>query len=306
MEENKTEVRPNIYNVGKVILMSLVVFAHSSRMYSPQGAFKPVIESDMLAKISDLIYQFHMPTYMAITGSVFGFCIEKGKYQNYKEFAINKARRLLIPYYFFGIVIVIPVCMFTKVFKGNYFDLVIHNIVLGRDARHLWYVFALFWIFLVAGIPVIKRVFMSSKWMWVPFVITFLVYWFNPFPGLFSLANAAQYSVFFVTGICLNSFLKIEKMSKYKKMFNALCGFIVIGGGYLLVYNSFYSKIFGVLLPAFIGIVFIYAVGWLLVSLFYKRMSKELSAIRVITKELYGIYLFHPMIIYLSIAPQIF
>ncbi len=228
MEENKKDIRPAIYNVGKVILMSLVIFAHSSRMYSPQGAFTPALESDILAKISDLIYQFHMPAYMAVTGSVFGLCIERGKYQNYKEFVINKAKRLLIPYYFFGIVIVIPMCMFTKVFKSSYFELVIHNIILGRDARHLWYVFALFWIFLVAGVPRIKRIFMSVIWMWIPFVITLLVYWFNPFPGLFNIANAASYSIFFVTGICLNKFfLKIEGMFKYKEMVNALCCFII-------------------------------------------------------------------------------
>jgi len=61
--------------------MALVVIAHVTRRYTGLGVVTPSIHSNLLSKLTGFIYSFHMPLFICITGMVYGYCIEQGKYK---------------------------------------------------------------------------------------------------------------------------------------------------------------------------------------------------------------------------------
>ena len=78
-------------------------------MYTGTGVVIPYNASDGLNHLTNIIYSFHMPLYMSVSGMVYALCIhDYQKYQDTARFLKNKAVRLLIPYVFFGICYVNP------------------------------------------------------------------------------------------------------------------------------------------------------------------------------------------------------
>ena len=146
---NKKSNPSAVYNIVKFITVLLVVFAHSTRMYTSGGAFSPLNQSIILAKITDYIYIFHMPLFMFVSGAVYGLCIQQGKYEKKLDFIRNKAKRLLIPYYVFGLFYVAPVMCLTGLTNQGYFSYCFTGILRSLNSRHLWFLLALFIIFLL-------------------------------------------------------------------------------------------------------------------------------------------------------------
>ena len=105
-----TADKSNHYDAIKFVATFLVVLAHASRMYTGTGVVIPYNASDGLNHLTNIIYSFHMPLYMSVSGMVYALCIhDYQKYQDTARFLKNKAVRLLIPYLFFGICYVAPV-----------------------------------------------------------------------------------------------------------------------------------------------------------------------------------------------------
>ena len=96
------------YDAGKAVAIVLVVLAHVTRWYTGQGVNTPIQSSRPLALLTEYIYMFHMPLFIFVSGCVYGICIDKGKYKDNVKFLLNKIRRLLIPYYIWGILVVAP------------------------------------------------------------------------------------------------------------------------------------------------------------------------------------------------------
>lgn len=130
----------NKYDVAKLFTLLLVVFAYSSKMLTDQAAIDNFGINETLSYITSFIYSFHMPVFIAISGSVFSICMKSGKYSNIVKFVNNKARRLLIPYLFFSIFIVLPVLCFCNLVEGNLFHYYIRNYIFCLNNRHLWYI----------------------------------------------------------------------------------------------------------------------------------------------------------------------
>ena len=94
--------KSNHYDAIKFVATFLVVLAHASRMYTGTGVVIPYNASDGLNHLTNIIYSFHMPLYMSVSGMVYALCIhDYQKYQDTARFLKNKAIRLLIPYLFF-------------------------------------------------------------------------------------------------------------------------------------------------------------------------------------------------------------
>ena len=65
---------------------------------------------------------------------------------------INKFKRLVIPYLFFGVLYVAPIMVLLNITNDSYFVYCIRDIIFGQDSRHLWFLTTLFLIFMVAVI----------------------------------------------------------------------------------------------------------------------------------------------------------
>ena len=110
-------------------------------------AVNPVYESDILYRISLWFNSFHIYGFALVSGYLFFFLkCEKGKYSSFTPFAVNKAKRLLVPYIFVSLVWVIP-------FAVHYFHFdaveVIKRYVLGTSPNQLWFLLMLFFVFIL-------------------------------------------------------------------------------------------------------------------------------------------------------------
>lgn len=106
----------------KGILITLVVLGHVAG-----GAVHLVpagLTRDLCQCVYDVIYAFHMPAFFCVAGYAW-----RPNTEGWGQFAIRKARRLLVPYFFWGIfsigVFSFTSCFFMRhvgVFRDSYYD----------------------------------------------------------------------------------------------------------------------------------------------------------------------------------------
>lgn len=83
--------KSNHYDAIKFVATFLVVLAHASRMYTGTGVVIPYNASDGLNHLTNIIYSFHMPLYMSVSGMVYALCIhDYQKYQDTARFAYRR------------------------------------------------------------------------------------------------------------------------------------------------------------------------------------------------------------------------
>lgn len=102
----------------------------------------------ILDKIVQGIYMFHMQLFIFLSGIVYEICISKGKYNNFKEFVLSKGKRLVLSYLIITFAYNIPIY-----YHAGYFgDDITKNVflyIVGFGKNHLWFLVALFEIFIV-------------------------------------------------------------------------------------------------------------------------------------------------------------
>ncbi|HEU4055126.1 TPA: acyltransferase [Streptococcus pneumoniae] len=149
------------YNFLKVLTILLVVLGHSTYYiikmnfggidyYHYINNNDSIIVINFFKKITEIIYYFHMPLFMAISGAFFRIQVEKNKWQSPLELFQNKFRRLLIPFIIFTILYTIPMKYISNYFiQTSIFNAIIGQLFLFGNT-HLWYLYALFIIFMIA------------------------------------------------------------------------------------------------------------------------------------------------------------
>lgn len=173
MENRKIEE----YDVMRVILTFLVVVGHSAYLNMPFGyggvdytsvdCLGNVLTTNFyfyLYKLIGIIYFFHMPAFFFLSGSVFCIGMTNNKYFNLEMLVKNKIKRLIFPAVVAGVFWMVPL----KYIGHGYSDsknlpyAMFNGIILGQGTGHLWYLYTLFWIFLLAYL-IIKYVIKDNK-----------------------------------------------------------------------------------------------------------------------------------------------
>ena len=139
MELSLDTRRSRCYDICKALTMILVILGHATIFYTPDGALVPARASGAMAGVANYIYAFHMPLYVLLSGCVWSYCIRHGKYREPWSFLAGKARRLLVPYLVVGLLLVAPVVVACGYTEEDFFGYALNGVLLGRDARHLWY-----------------------------------------------------------------------------------------------------------------------------------------------------------------------
>ncbi len=271
----------------KVFATILVVFAHCSRMYTGLGVVQPAVPSEFLDVLTDLIYAFHMSLFMCVSGMVYGLCIDDfGKYKNSGKFVVNKAKRLLIPYFFFGIFYVAPVMCFFDFTDKSYFDYCLSGIIMGENTRHLWYILALFLIFMLCAVihrfsdKIRKNHILVFAFLAVLIGLSFLA---SRVPNKFGLYHFVKYLHFFYAGVVIN---------RYKEGFTKICKNPFSLVAFAAVFAvAFYFEISE--LSAYSAILLIFGLSDIVSDKFCSNKFYQ-----GLKKNGFGVYLFHPMIIY--------
>lgn len=191
----------------RVLFTVLVVYYHTicpfTIKWNTGTSIFPILACENLG--AAFLGNVHMPFFTFVAGYL--FCNQFTKYVNIGSLLIVKAKRLLIPYLFWGIVL------------WGSLDYTWMSFITGIS--HLWFLLMLFWCF-----PIGYIFLRNQKWQWW---LIICIYLFNMccsyVPAYLALNNLAVYLPYFMIGIL---------SAKYKHNFFALfkhwrlCGIVLL------------------------------------------------------------------------------
>lgn len=278
----------------KGITIILVVLAHVTRMYTPKGVIKIVSSSARLESITEFIYMFHMPAFVMVSGAVYYFVKrECGKYNDQRGYIKNKVIRLLVPFFFFALLYVLPVLLYTRV-ENNVLSYVVKDVLLMAPQTHLWYSVMIFNVMIVFHF-LEDRIFQAKKGIvWLIFIALNLFSYL--IPNAFQVMNTLNYLLYFYVGYWFQQ--NKERVLPVIKSKWALMVFIPLVCYYLLFHTVVQDAL---LLRKAIQIVAAISGSGLLYLISHAVSETALADkkwFQSLANDSYGIYLFHPMIIY--------
>jgi hypothetical protein len=271
----------NKYDLLKVFAILLVVLGHVTNHY---------MEALPTKAITITIYLFHMSLFVALSGAVFQMGLGKGKYREFLPFFVTKAKRLIVPFCMTTLLVLAPTLVFCGKTDLGYIGTVVNIFVGGEYVKHLWYLQALFWIFLVC---------------WVAFKLNINRYALLIVAFILSIAVS-------LSGVDMNKYLSVGMAINKLPMF--VLGMILASSGerrgrvevaywivVCLLFGSIQiiSKSFCV--DCIVYQLFSVSIVGLIVSLSnvaYVRL-KDSRILSFIVRNSFGIYLFHMTPIYL-------
>lgn len=265
-------------DIAKAICIILVAIGH----YMPDNS------PAWYVMFNRLIYTFHMPLFMFVSGYVY---IVTKKEMSYGDFLMKKVKRLLIPY-FTTSVIVIVIKLLTQdfMFVENPVSLLafLEILYLPVAGYFLWFIWALWWMFVI--LPLFKTKTNRN----ILFLISILLH-FMPLEvtELFCLEQFSRMLVYFMFGIFVseNRWLYHFVVNfKWSKFVCATFLFISMEAIYLLNLGRSADVLLKSILP-FIGIWFIIEASKC-ISMKWDRLNKN-NWLILVSASSYIIYLFH-------------
>ncbi len=257
-------------DIARAIGIVLVVIGH----YMPEGA--PFWYEGM----RNWIYSFHMPLFMFLSGYVYSLTARK---ETYLSFLSRKAARLLIPYLIVSVVIILIKLAGQKVLGIGLknpvgADAFIRMLAYPEAAIHLWFIFALWWIFVI--VPFfnwkgghISLLIIAAALHYLPRILPSII-----FPGIFCLNQAAEYFLYFMLGaVIYDSGFNLGKPHKV----------LAVAALVLFALNSVFR--FATYASEYIGIAGILG----LAALLQFAPEKCLKPVLAVSESSYCIYLVH-------------
>ena len=268
-----------------------VVFMHSTIMYGGAGIVQPKISSKFFGFISWYFFSFTMELFIFLSGITYGICVNRpnGYYKNFTLIK-HKFKRLMIPYYIFGIFYVAPVMKILKITKDSYLKYTLKGIIFANNCRHLWYLLALFdiFIFIVIFDFLIDAKNKAQMFFILSVILLFLT---RKLPDIMAINRAFYYLPFFCLGFYLYD--KIEMINTYFSVH--LIVWIILGlisFPLSLIRRTLYDWVKAIrTIPALF--FFLY-----LNNIFTKLPIYDNFLFEIILKNGLGIYLIHPMLLY--------
>lgn len=286
-----------------VAILSIVV-GHSLAIHTSAWSFIYKIEPFIPFKILGyLISSYFLWLFVMISGFLFGYQLENKKKNSFKINIKKKFQRLLIPYFFWGLL------YFFTFNDSSDFSLAELVFQLSSGIGHLWFLLMLFWVFLFSYL--LQSLKLSNHNLIIVILITFIV-------GIGMLSNNWNFlqignSFKYLTGFYFGYFLyrkqitlmgfKNSRILKFILLFLFLFFFKYLGE-YLMRYSmnisnslilELYKEITG--LPT--GLL-----GSFIIYIYVKKNVDELKtttkkALLKIEKNSFGIYIFHQFFMFL-------
>lgn len=103
------------------------------------------------SRIVKLIYTFHMPLFIALSGALFYIQIKNDKYKSINSLITNKAKRLLIPFIVITLIYSVPIKYISGYFKSsnNLLKDILFGQILIQGNTYLWFLPTLFLVFII-------------------------------------------------------------------------------------------------------------------------------------------------------------
>ncbi len=281
------------YKVSNIraIAILLVVFGHSIVMYSSLwGGHVTSGNYLVLNYMKNIIDLIQMPLFFSLSGYLFYYSMKKKR--NATEFIVGKIKRLIIPYLSIALLWMVPIKILAEYegyYNKNIFEIFIYGIILGKNNGHLWFLPALFLIFI--GLYFVQRLFEHSYvYSIIILIVLILLHFFSnklsAFPYLF---NAVYWAVFFYLGYIIN----LYNVSDKKR-----CMDITLLKVLLMIITAIFTVVSLITLNKYIS----FFCSILLVVMIWRIIpEKQNGILECLSKNSFGIYLFHSPLIYVTL-----
>lgn len=269
MIENKKSTRLESITVLQTFGIFLVVLGHSYAIGVPRPFLYEWLHT--------VIYSFHMPLFIFISGFLFYF--SGGYRESYFHMLRKKAIKLLLPY-----VVISSLAFLPKVILSQYAlrktELTLASFLsnifypLENVLGHFWFLPTLFMLFVTIAI-IIKVFSKSANWVVLTTIVVVLIYLSNYYLGisikLLNLSGTLHYLLFFWAGFLIAyhwNFCKGVVLNK--------ASFPVMLG--LLLLLNFYANGIAIIkiITAFVGIVMAFGFAYVYLAsgwTFFKHIN---------------------------------
>lgn len=282
----------------RALAILLVVFGHSIIIYSSSWSLYSSIYSvpllDNTKRIIDII---QMPIFFSISGYLFFYTHNKKR--GIVWLIKSKFKRLIVPYFLVGFIYMVPI-KYAVGYSGyqdkTLFD-ILGNFLMCQDVGHLWFLPALFFIFLICEvlINVIERVpiFRKLNIGAVVLLLIAIILYFEGYRIAFGYApilSAFVNVIWFSFGYFICTYHDFYQSFFNRKSIKLVS--VIIGISFLLFCAFFDTRVL-------VGICCKFIVIFVLYAIMPGTNSKIISCI---SKNSFGIYLFHSPLIYITFS----
>lgn len=294
-------------DILKVIGIILVVFGHSTKIYTGDWIFTSEVTSDFYKNLTWYIYTFHMPLFVSISGILYyNSNVVKKKYTTIKILIQNKYKRLIIPYFTVAIFFSSPIWIILNLKEDSFLKVIFYDIFLGKECGHLWYLLMLFVLFIMfyALEPIIR----CLNWKMNIFIFLVLHILSQITPNLFMIDKALNYLIYFYIGYLIMDkydYIYEYLIKRYKIILAiAILSIVIIcilqfriiikiDGIVNILLSQINQRILSILNIMMIYIVIFIASDNLI------NIIKRSYVFRILDKYNFSIYLFHEPIIFI-------
>lgn len=287
---------------AKTVLMILVVLYHSILFWN--GKWFLASGEDRIASFAmaaKWLNSFHIYGFTLISGYIFYYLkYEKGKYSRFVPFLINKAKRLLIPYFFVALVWVVPIGLLLQ-----YIDLktVPVSYLLGTAPSQLWFLLMLFGVFMMVWW--LSDFLAGHKLLSVLLGLAFYgagLAGSSILPNFFQIWTACRYVIFFIIGFMVRQHGSSLLMGIPGLVWLALSIFLVILGEFVSGSGSVIMKLLN------LGITFAAnVIGSLMAFVILQKIASHFNyqknpVYKCLSAYSMPIFLFHQQFIYILLV----
>ena len=275
-------------SIMRVMAMFMIILFHGFYFYADNLWYFGGITIPIWDKADTFLDIIDLPMFVFISGFLFGhlFCF-KGKYRDKKRFLYGKAKRLLLPYFIWGLLpIVITPSLFT--WQG-----------LLTGSGHLWFLLMLFGVFVIIA-PLTSFLLLSNSNMWAPiFIIISSVGLLFAFHALsthhFFLCSHAilYYMPFFIIGMYFAKYQLWKKIGNKQALITILTSLALLG--YYVISWKISSFYIDYIIRLFFGTIIVATTLVLLTQI--KVTNKIKQIISHFDRLSMGIYIIHVYIL---------
>lgn len=212
----------NDYDLLRIFAILFVVIGHSAYTiingdyggvnYQLPQNLAPAYNGWLLSiqrYLAGWVYGFHMPLFFILSGAVYAISDS----YSYDTLCKKKLKRLFMPYWLYGLGFMIPVKWLANFYDNHTANVAYVNLLGGGSAGHLWFLLALFWVFIVFWI--VQRISLGS--LCAMFLISLFVQFYHnylPFNILY-FQLGMSYFIWFCIGYIFHKNRKNFYITKF-------------------------------------------------------------------------------------------
>lgn len=262
----------------------IVVLGHSIILYSGSwGIYHAERASALFHYMKEVINLFQMPLFFSLSGYLFA---KTAKSDSFVGFAIKKIKRLIVPHLFIGLAYMIPIKMLIHYpgYHGVSYVGAVKRFLIGADMGHLWFLPTLFLFFFFSFW--IKKLLGNKSRVWLVTSVLAaalsLFHW-KMDPYWIYIYYFFQYYWSFAFGALLSE-MDLNKVSIPWKL-SVGCAALLAAGVSIYMRTPLLSLAASVVIT---------------LTCYLLAPSTGGKLINLISKNSFGIYLFHSPLIYIT------